>query len=100
MRRRRCPAFRSPTLGRILHAVAGGSCHDEKCDTEIGERLKDPDTLDEPRGNWRGHECPCSESADGNAGDKPSSVWKPLYQDRDRHNVAEAQSNSADHTIA
>ena len=93
------PALGPPALRRVLHESAGNNRHNQEGNAKVGERLEDTNGLDQPRRQGRGDQRAGAEAADGDAGDQSSAIREPLDQHSDRHDVAEAQADSANHTI-
>ena len=95
----RRPALRFPSSGRILHHVPGSHGDDEVGDAKVGECLQYAHGLNEVSGYRRGDQRSRAESADGDAGDETAAIGKPFEQNRNGHDVAEAQSDAADDSV-
>jgi hypothetical protein len=56
--------------------------------------------VDQPLCDRRGEHGTEAEATDGEAGDQAALVGEPLEQHRDRHDVGEAQAETADDAVA
>ena len=78
---------------------AGDYCNNEVPDAQVSECAQDANALNESRRHGRGDECARSEPAHRDPGNKASSIGKPLHQHGHRHDVSQAQTDSADKAV-
>src|SRR5438270_9129228 len=94
------PVKGSPPFRRILHEPSGNYRYHKVSYTEIGKSLKHAYALDEPCSYRRGNQGPRAKTADRDARNQATPVWKPFHQHGNGNNVAEPKANPANDAIA